>query len=562
MPLVFDDYTLQIAQSLAKSRVSKDAPINLAYYLGDHWQAGVGWTGPMPQSTDDGYATTQAEIKKAFVSRNAIGEVVDRHAGGVLGRELHWKFSVKRPLGKVTTKDEITGQEITKEEQPSDEEQALITEAEQALTTWWDKHQTPNKLQDMVRLALLAKRAVLRIYVPPGLRDEAGNIPTGKLDESLDRIWFQHLGTNEDTLDLQLPSATVYTDKLTRRDIGIFTYREAPEKPDGADGPEMAELSYVDEAGNTILRIIGNDDAKEDRIELPLGGRLTMHEMTRRALIGEQIVSQQKLLNLAETMKQRNVVLGGFLERVLLNAQLPGRYIDNADGTKRFIPDPMQVGAGTTNNLQGIIYKDAQGNEQITNPGVVYRDPVPVTTFSETSDSAYLSILEEAQQLHYALAGDAVVSAVSRIQAQAAFQKDLLISAVQVEAAARWLLETVLAMAAHFSNQSERFAGLRAVVQARVDSGPISADEKRVAIEMRDGGLWATETAMSASGIEDVDSEKERIEREQQQQQSKDAAAMASVKTAMDKLNPPKKDPKTGEEVTNPLTATFPGKGN
>lgn len=561
MPLVFDTYTLQIAQSLVDKRKDSKAALNLAFYNGDHWMNGEGWTGPMPQGGDPGYAVTKEEIRRAFVSRNAIGEVVDRHAGGVLGRELHWKFSVKRPLGKVETVDPVTQQPKTEDEKPTDAEQALITEAEQALTAWWDKHGAPSKFQDMIRLALLAKRAILRIYVPPGVRDEAGNVPVGDLEASLNRIWFQHLGTNEDTLELQLPSAMVYTDKLTRRDIGIFKYREAPDKPDGAEGPELAEMCYVDDTGNTILRIVSNEGDVETPVPLPLNGSLTLYEMTRRALVGEQIVSQQKLLNLSETMKQRNVVLGGFLERVLLNAQLPGHYEKDANGTERFIAEYMRVGAGTTNNIQGIKYKDAQGNEQITDPNVIYRDPVPVTTFSETSSSAYLAILEEAQQLHYALAGDAVVSGVSRVQARDAFQKDLLVSAGQVEAAARWLLETVLAMAAHFSSTPNKFAELRAVVQARVDSGPISPEERQSAVLMKNEGLWAIETSMSATGIEDTDSEKDRIERERSEQQSNDAAQMVAVKTAMDKLNPPKVDPVTGQEVTNPLTATFPGKG-
>lgn len=550
---IFDNYALTDAKKIIGSRASANAEVNLAYYNGDHWQNKIGWTGPSPQQTDLGYATTMTQIERAFVSRNAIAEIVDRHAAGVLGRELQWKFSLKRPLGKVVTVVPETGAETVEDDHPTDEEQALITEAEYALTTWWDKQKTLGKFQDMVRMALLAKRAMLRLYVPPGVRDE-NMVPKGTLEESLNRIWFQHLGSDEDTLELHMPMATVYTDKLTKRDIGLYAYREAPKEPSGSEGAELAELSYVDTAtGNTVLRIVGNDGNIEEPVSLPLDGRLTLYEMVRKPLVGPQIVSQQKLLNLSETMKQRNVVLGGFLERVLLNAQLPGRLTKDENGADRFIPEPLYTGAGTTNALQGITYTDKAGNQQITTPSIVYRDPVPVTTFSDTSNSAYLAILQEAQQLHYALAGDAVVSGASRVQAQAAFQKDLLLTASEVEAAVRWLLETALAMASYFSGSPGRYSGLRAVVQARIDAGPVTPDEKRLAIELKDAGLWSVETAMSATGIEDVDAEKERIEREQQEQQAIDAEKMMAVQEAITRMSGAQVDTISVSEPQEPV---------
>ena len=65
----------------------------------------------------------------------------------------------------------------------------------------------------------------------------------------------------------QLPSATVYTDKNSRRDIGIFTYTE--------DKKEQAELTYLDDLGNTVLRITGGDGDIGQPQLMPLGGRLT-----------------------------------------------------------------------------------------------------------------------------------------------------------------------------------------------------------------------------------------------------------------------------------------------
>lgn len=534
----FDDYGLLIAQSLIANRASDAAATALAFYNGDAWQNATQWIGPCLSPGDPMYSRMISEVKRGHVSRNVIKEIVSRQTGGVLGRELHWKFSVDRPLGKSKTTDAVTGQTIIADKQPTGAEQALITEAEQALTKWWDKQEVPRTLQDMASLVALAKRAPLRLYVPPGARDAGGNIPTGDIAESLTRIYLQHLGTNEDTLDLQLPSATVYTDKKTRRAIGFFTYHEIVDTPAGqTEGSDQAELCYVNDNGETVLRIVGNGGDLE-AMTLPLGGRLTLYEMTAPALIGPQIVSQQNLLNLALTMKARNVNLGGFLERVFLNTLPPGEY-RVVDGVETYVRnETYNLGASSTNWLYGIKYKDALGNEQMTQPSVVYHDPVDVSTFEMTEQGAYLAILAEANQLHYALAGDAQVSAVSRVQARDAFEKALQELARSIEAAARWVLETALAMAAVFSGQPDRYAGLRAVVQARLDSGPIAAADKLAAIQIRDAGLWSIETAMSQTGIEDTDAEKERIEREQQGQQSADAANMAAVQAIMDKMNP------------------------
>lgn len=508
----FDTFNLTRAQKIIATRADDDAARNLKFLNGDHYQGGDGWSGPMPKPTETGSTTTLAEIERAFVSRNAIGEVVGRHCAGILGRDCHWKFTPTRPLDPVEVPDPETGETTTKDGEPDDVEQALIAEAEQLLVQWWDKRSGQETLQSMVSALLATKRGVLRLYVPPGLRDKNGNIPAGDLAESLGRIWVQALNLNEDTLEFQMPSATVWTDKSTRSEIGVFTYKTTDTET-GEPKDDEAELCYLDDVGNTVLRIVGKAD--EQMVVLPLGGRLTLFEATRQSLITPQIVSQQKLLNLAMTMKQHNVVLGGYLERILLNAQLPGQMERDANGVERFVPQPFYVGAGTTNALVGVKFTDANGNEQIATPSVVYRDPVPVDTFEATENAAYLAILQEAQQLHYALAGDAVVSGESRRQARDAFEKDLRLTAGKVEAAARWMLETALAMAAVFAGQPGRFDVLRADVRARVDSGPISADEIRTAQDMAGGlQLWSQEYAMSITGIEDVDAEFDRMEQE------------------------------------------------
>lgn len=529
----FDQYTLKIAQTLVASRLDDQSARNLTYYNGDHWDGGNGWVGPRPQIGAATYTATLQAIQEAFVSRNVVREMTGRHVSGALARELHWGVTVNRPLRKIQTTDPATGETTTADEQPTDAENALIDEAEAALTGWWDKRGIPEILQHMLAGALLTQRAPLRLYVPPGMRDANGNLPPTDLAGALDYLWLQHLGTNEDTLALQFPAATVYCDKSTRRNVGIFTYKSTGASdilPGAATGPEQAEMTYLDDAGQTVLRVVGEKGDVEEPLVTPLGGRLTMYELTRDRLISPQIISQQKLLNMAMSMKARNTVLGGFLERIFFNVRWPGKT--NADGS--FTPEPLQVGAGTINSFQGETYTDDDGKTHVLPPSMMRFDPVPNDTFITTEQSAYLAMLQEGQQLHYALAGDAVVSGESRKQAREAFKADLLTSAGKVEAAARWVLETALAMASYFAGQPGRFEGLRAYVQCRIDSGPISAEEMRVASEMVDKGLWSVETGQSATGIEDVDAEQGRIEKERKERQAGDATGLALAQRALE----------------------------
>jgi len=228
--------------------------------------------------------------------------------------------------------------------------------------------------------------------------------------------------------------------------------------------------------------------------------------------ITPQVRQQQMLLNLALTMLGRNVVLGGFLERILLNAQLPGTMQQQGDGSTRFIPDPLQVGAGTTNVLTGLPITDANGEvTSYATPSVVYRDPVKIETFVETKADAYRGILEEVQQLHALISGDATASGESRKQARSDFVSSLADTTTQVERGGRWLLETLLAMAAAFSGQSGRYQELRAVFSCHIDTGPISGDDMDATRANVQAGLLSEESGMAQIGVEDVDVEQARI---------------------------------------------------
>lgn len=508
------------------------AAANAAFYCGDHWQSGDGWVGPRPAGSDPESAGVMADIQRAFVSKNAIKEIVNRHVAGVIGREPAWSMTPRRAMED--------------KEDPKRAEKKLIKEADAALTEWWDDRKILKLLQQLATCLLLHGHAAIRVFVPPGLLID-GRVPQADLAGALQHIY------------LSVPTAgqaAVITDDATQQQASVYVYQDGQ--------TTRAEVSYVDlSSGKTVLRVLGSES--EQRIELPLGGQLLLIDVTRDALISEQIRQLQKQLNLAKTMEGRNVVQGGFLERIVLNGQMPGTWVDDPDGQLRpngkiqkFTPSPMRIGAGRTNFISGQpIYDEAGQVAGYTSPSVVYRDPVQPVTFEMTADAAHRAILEEAQQLHALIAGDATASGESRKQARADFASSLLPTKGELDSLIRWLLETVLALASVFAGQPEHYVELRAQCDCRIDTGPLSSEERGQIMAEVEAGLLSEETAMSMLGVEDVAAEKARIAAERTARQ---ATAQATGLPTLPKQPPTGQDPK--QPPTDPNQPPAQGAAN
>lgn len=529
----FEDFTLKTVEEIVKVRANPDSFRALFFYNGDHWQSGQGWIGPELPNDHKLFNETMAQIRRTFISRNVIAEVTDRHVSGVLGRDLHWKLVDKNPIPPVEEPDPITGETISKPGQPKPEVQALIQEAQMALVSWWDKREILETLKRAVAGLLCIERSPLRLSIPPTIRDDQGLIPQApSLEEALDYIYLDHMGWDEETLDQVMPTSTVWANKNSRQSVGVFLYKEVllDAETRKATAQDRAEVCYVDNAKNTILRIVNAEGDVTEPVSLPLGGRNLYHEMVRKSVISPQLMSQQKSLNKTLTMKDRNDTQGGYLERFLFNVKWPTKTITNSDGTVEEVPEPMYSGPGTVNSFQGSSYVDENGNTHVLPPSVQFRDPVPATTFIESGNATYVGMLSEANQLHHA-STDADISGESRKQARESYIKDLQTTANVVEGAVRWILETALAEAAFLSGNVGRYDGLRAYAQCKIDPGPVSPDDMRVAGEMMDKGLWDWETAVSATGVDDVDGIKERLKVERA---ANEGRALASQQVQQD----------------------------
>lgn len=461
---------------------------------GDHWQGGAGWVGPAPKQGDEGWSDVMCLIEKAFVSRNATLEVLERHMLGVVGTEPVWNFTVRRPLEE--------------DEELTTEEQALIDEVEAILTEWWNKRKCHKLFQDYVLDLGWGTRSALRLYVPSGKL-------TTVTEENGETYLMAQAAEIEDALEMIFPDhpppedSTVYVNPLTQQWLGITRYKQLVNwQPIGIF---IYELTYVDDNGDTV--ITRTDQGASVGFPFPLGKRLTLWESSRLPLVSEQLISAQKALNLALSMLPRNVVTGGFLERVLLNAQMPGTWTLDKEGNRTaFVPAKYVTGPGTTNFVSGQQYTDEEGKTHLSDPKIQWRAPSEVKPVIEAAAAAYEAILGEAKQVHILIAGEAAPSGYSREQARADHAANLGKSQSEVQPAGQWFLETALALAEVISGKIGYYTDtLKATFQCRINTGPISVEERTQNVAEVEAGTLSEESAMERNGVLDVDVEKQRI---------------------------------------------------
>lgn len=491
------------AQDLVANPDAEKIQANLDFYYGDHWQDSRAWSGPIPETADASYAEVYDEIERGLNSKNVVKEIVDRASNAVTGRTPVW--------------DVVPNRVVTDESPITSEEQALIDEAKMLLQNWMESKEYAKYMSKTLRQTLLAGGSSLRLFIPQGYL-MGGSI---QVDEA----------NPLKVLEIDAPnplSATVYTDPDSRESISVYLGQR------GED--DTAELSYLVD-NLTEITVMSKDE--EATVQIDLGGRLPMHKMEMPRLVTDQVVSLQKALNLNLTMMQRNSVLGGFLERVILNGQLPGHY----DEEGNFIRDEFNVGAGSVNAINGAPIFD-QNTGQITGYTVAdvrYNNPVPPDTFLKATDSLYRMILESSDQLHALISGDAAASGESRRQAVASFFSYLRTPKQETDKAGRWICETALAYAGFLRGKAGQFGGLKVTYDSRLDMGAVPAAEIDLLERLVKTRIISIETAREKLGIEQPELEARRV------QDQMDNGLLDTVST----INADGIDKLTGQPLTN-----------
>jgi hypothetical protein len=467
-----------------------------AYFEDDFWQKGEGWVGPHPGENEDA-GEVWADIEAHLVPHPGVEEIVNRHRDAVIGQEPFWRVVPRRA--------------IPKGEEPTEEEQNIMKEIHALLTQWWDSKEPLEVLQQAVEDLCLGGRGLIRLFIPAGDlqvdADDVTFVPEGDIAEQLDRIWSTFV---------QADAGAVPRDPMTMRKFGIMLYEVQDLKTNAT--VKLAELTYVDPTTKeTVIRTVaetGGDIKVPEEFKGNLGGRLTMYEMRSRPIVTAPIIGNLRLLVKSLTMRSNNIDLGGFLERTILNGQLPGHWETDNDGVRSWVEDKFILGAGTTNKITGVqtgVKED--GNAILAEPRIQYKDPVNVECFDKSGLAAYKNILTGARQLHVLISGDANASGEARKQARDDFTKSLKRTKTRLDAAGRWLLETVLQIACTLAGTPDKYKKFRVVFDSQLDPGPLSADDRAAIVSevTCTPPLRSQEGGMALLGIEDTDAELQQI---------------------------------------------------
>lgn len=521
---IFTTYNMVRAQEIIMglNRFSNLAR-NKKYYQGDHWQDGEGWVGPAPAEGTTDRSTVLGLIQKSFVSKNAIREVVDRHADALLARvDSSWYFvpaifttgvgtsaattvvDTTEPEGDSPTNPDApspTADGTTPEPSPAEQ---LIMDITPVITRWWDRRDVVSVITSAAHNMLWSGRGGIRLFIPTGKLINGQIPPFDTLEEFLELIYLEAPDPDQ--------AATVL-DRPTMEEVYVNYFMETD--PTTRMRYRYSEIAFVDWAtGLTVIKIESdNPNQATAMITIDLNRQNIFFEMKRQPLVTDSVISLQKLLNKALTMLSRNVDVGGFMERVILNADIPGEW-KMVGGKKRFVPQPIDVGPARTTVLSSQVIQDDEGRNVALPVDIRYRDPVKTDTFQNTRQEAYTAILEETEQTFALLSADAFASGDARIQARASFATSLSKSKPQVDGLVAWLLNTVLQMAATFSGDPNKYQSIRAVSDLRPDTGPLTPQERTVVINTYKAGLISRETAMVILGVSNPDEELAKIKLE------------------------------------------------
>lgn len=470
---------------------------NRLYRDGDYWQKERAWAGPTPPADLRSREKVIDGVARDFTPIPVIGDSIDRHVNGVIGREPAFALAAKNATKGVAASSDSG------------------IEALDALAgAWFDKRIGHEILWDFVQALLCDERASLRFFVPPDIirtDDDGSFVSLPSMAAALDEIYFEVPAPD---------TAAVVIDADSLKPIGVYRYTrrasivgtdvaETITTASGFTTQSFLEITFVED-GLTFLRVQKDDEILFETA-LALDGEILTYEARRRPFVTESARRLQNSINFLNSMLPKNGRYAGYRSRHGIGLEHPVE-VNPATGQEERVP--ITLGAGAFNLWKPTTYEDDNGVLKAGPAQMVIEEPVDSAPIR--ADIAHLveKLLETFDQSHILLGGDGASSAIALVQKRAAFAQSLNESAPKVEGALRWLIRTALLLAAALSDDAAATAmlkGLRVNATARVSSGPLSPDERRVIVEEMQAGVISRETAMTLLGIEDLNAETERL---------------------------------------------------
>lgn len=489
----FSKWRLNDVQAIVARDIPPEHQWAWNFFNGDHWQGGWGWAGPMVTADHPAYTQIWTDIMKMFSSRNATREIVETHVNGVLSRPMRWSLAPVR-----TTPDE--------RDNTDEALKALIAEASAIVRAWLQQRNAHALLRAFLTDLLMPPgRAVLRLFLPSG-----NATPVAEGSRVLQLVTGDDFGKTLASIFAEKPvvyKGRVWTEPATQRDVGVALFRARNASGDGYQ--DAANITFVGPDGETTMIGTLYQDGTKTQVGYDLGGRITMFQRERSALVTSQLLQQQRILNYAESMIPRNLTTAGFLERVITSTQLNGRTVkDPETGIESFEIDESQTprfGPAEVTVLEPMVLEDDEGKLHVTTPGYQRGEPIMPTGSIESSNHIYQNMLREAAQGHLIKEEDSDSSVIR-------YGLSLMQSAIPCTEALRWMIETSLAWAEALRGEEGRYTDkLRVQTSAYINVGPVTPEQRNALIAAFEKSVISRETAQELMGVEDVDSENDRI---------------------------------------------------
>jgi len=448
---------------------------NRLYSIGDHWQAGAGYTGPRLPSDHPQYSQWIAEMERIFVSEDVLNEIRKRERWALTGKAWTWELH-------------------DAENKPLPETEAL--ELKQIVEHWMEEKQVVSTVADAIEASGWAGdegqdgRGVLRFYIPEQRLETGGTIEA------------EDLGAAMSLIELESPdsgTAVVFEDADSAYEkTGFISWTEEL----AGDEFDRAELVYIDEQGNTVLEsLIDSENVSKGVVEIPLLGRLTMYQLERPLLMTNSQRSQQRFLNHVYTAFQAAIMGAAWPEDFFFGLLPPGHWEEAENGKETFVPDPMIRGAGRSHFLQpSMVIDDNDVEKAAMSGGFTRTQPVSPNLFTEARKELRNSMIASAFQEYTLLTGLAQASGEKLQLAKGDFEASATDMANETRLMVRWVIETVLLMGQFILSNSAEPTPYRALVEVRIDTGVVTTEQKLLLSQLRTDRFISHETALAEAG--------------------------------------------------------------
>jgi len=440
---------------------------NWDYYLGDTFQF---WNGATPPTGHVKYNSVMNRLSKIYQSYNIIKEIIDYYKNALISDPFTWYI---------------------KREKKTDTETSINDTDELLLQAWWDWQLQLNFLSNANSISALDD-VLLSMFI----NSDDQQIGTGYL-----RLYQPKrlLATQKEpykTYVLHSPApASVYTKADNDGFIEYATYS-------CSNGVE--DYRILDSGLTQITDFSGNIKVVD------LGGNLPIFQIKGVGLISESLKQTQNSINKNLTLKGENLNYAGFLERVILNAQMPGKWIPDSSSPsgERFVPnDALTYGANTVNFIQGLPIGDPSSPDGYTNPSISYRNPVGCEAFRDSLDIDIQVAYMESGLGHLLTVGDGSLSGVSRESVKNVFETRIH----GYKQAIEYMLSSVFTCMGYLLDRGS----LDVVVELQPFLGKNPPEYSQSLINQYNNGLISRYSVMAALGVKNPDEEIALIEEEQ-----------------------------------------------